>query len=153
MGRTSDRIYDDASQETQFAAQQVLMRNEGYRQTLYSDTEGIPTVGFGRNLRTRGVDITEATYLLDRDIRDAMRFLSSYAFWNSLNMPRRVALIDLCVNLGAERFQGFHKMLGWLDLGKYAAAANEMRRSLADHQEPARIDRDAMMLETGEMPL
>ena len=28
-----------------------LRRNEGFRDTLYDDTKGVPTVGYGHNLR------------------------------------------------------------------------------------------------------
>ena len=45
-----------------------LRIHEGVEKTVYNDSEGIPTIGVGRNLRDRGLSDDEIDYLLSNDI-------------------------------------------------------------------------------------
>ena len=130
----------------------MLQRNEGYRQFIYQDSRGILTIGHGRNLESRGIDRLEAAYLLRRDINEAGNRCISFPFWDRLTLARQAVLIDLSVNLGWDGLLEFKKMLAWLDSEHYLEAAQELRHSAADKQEPARIERNALILESGEVP-
>ena len=45
-----------------------LIRDEGLRLKVYLDSEGIETIGVGRNLQ-KGITRDEAMFLLNNDIR------------------------------------------------------------------------------------
>ena len=47
-----------------------LKAHEGVRQHVYLDTEGIETIGVGRNLVHRGLSDDEIELMLANDIRD-----------------------------------------------------------------------------------
>ena len=127
----------------------MLKNNEGYRQFCYLDGNHIPTIGYGRNLASKGIDRVEAEWLLTRDILDAMNRLASLRCWTMLTEGRQLALIDLCVNLGHEGLLGFTKFLAYLDLGAYTRAAEELVLSRAAQEEPNRIFRDAAIIRDG----
>ena len=46
----------------------LLKVHEGYRQYPYDCTEGLNTIGYGRNLESRGLTEIEASYLLHCDV-------------------------------------------------------------------------------------
>ena len=47
---------------------QMLIKHEGLRNFVYNDSIGIPTIGVGRNLKSRGITNAEAMYLLNNAI-------------------------------------------------------------------------------------
>lgn len=49
-------------------ALELLQEHEGFRQFPYLDSLGIQTIGYGRNLESRGISEPEASYLLSNDI-------------------------------------------------------------------------------------
>lgn len=131
-----------------------LSSHEGYRQFPYKDTEGILTIGIGRNLKTRGITKDEALYLLENDIRAAEQDLR----WNvhgfeKLDEVRQAVLIDMVVNMGIGRLMGFTRMLAALAAGNYAGAASEMLESKWAGQVKGRAVSLAEMMRTGEWPV
>ena len=58
-----------------------LIHHEGKRNTVYSDTMGIPTIAVGRNLRDVGLSEDEIMYLLDNDIDRVENQLDTYFSW------------------------------------------------------------------------
>ena len=47
-----------------------LKVHEGVRDKVYLDTEGIETIGVGRNLKDKGLSEDEIDYLLQNDISE-----------------------------------------------------------------------------------
>lgn len=127
----------------------MVASNEGYRQFPYADTRGIATVGYGRNLAHVGIARHEADALLENDLTRAGDYLAHYPWFAKLNAPRQSALIDMVFNLGAAKFEEFTTLITLLARGDYAAAANDMRRTLWAQQVGARASRDAIMIERG----
>lgn len=127
----------------------LLKRNEKYQQFCYLDSMHVPSVGYGRNLKSKGIDLVEADFLLRRDVIEALNHLVSLPCWNALTEHRQLALIDLCVNLGWDGLLKFTKFLAYLDLGAYGRAAEELVLSRAAQEEPNRIFRDAAMIRDG----
>lgn len=141
---------DDPSPEITLATT-MLKRHEGYRQFPYHDTRGDLSIGYGRNLRKEGIDPIEAELLLRRDATEACNRLSSFPWFHTLDTARQAALIDLTVNVGFEGFLQFRLMRNWLEVGDFAAAAGELKKSVAWHQEPNRIDELARIIMTGKV--
>lgn len=104
----------------------LLRVHEGYRQFPYADTLGIQTIGYGRNLESRGISEPEASELLANDIKEAEDILHSYDYYFNLSGQRKAVLIDMMVNMGAPKFAGFKKMHAALAAKDYNMAAIEM---------------------------
>lgn len=97
--------------------QKQLQRHEGYRKLPYLDTEGVLTVGYGRNLDVNGVSRPEARFMLANDVRKAYAELrQKVPFYGQLNDVRQEVLVNMIVNLGWPRLRGFKKMFAALEL-------------------------------------
>ena len=108
-------------------ALKLLKLHEGYRQYPYTDSLGIVTIGYGRNLESRGLSEPEAAYLLECDIKEAEKYLNrQYEYYDSLSGERKAVLLDMMVNMGPTRLRQFKRMHKALDEGLYELAALEM---------------------------
>lgn len=108
-------------------ALELLKVHEGYRQYPYSDSLGIQTIGYGRNLESLGLSEPEAAYLLQQDVKEAEGLLmESYGYYYLLCGERRAVLIDMMVNMGPSRLRGFKKMHTAIAKNDYELASLEM---------------------------
>lgn len=120
------------------ALKRQLERHEGRRARPYEDTEGVLTIGVGRNL-TRGLSLTEIDLLLDNDIRSAMADTEKAVnTFHTLSPLRQQVLVNMMFNLGSRRFRGFKRMLAAIDKGNFPRAADEMMDSKWARQVHAR---------------
>ena len=120
---------------------------EGYRPTIYRDTVGKRTVGYGFNIDdpyVRGflpVDVvsgkrpitqeeadTAFKSLYSNAEKDAIKFLGKKAF-NRLSFDRQEVLIDMAYNMGYNELSKFKKMRAALQAGDTNVAAKEMKNS------------------------
>lgn len=137
-----------------------LVHHEGLRLKPYYDTEGIKTIGVGRNMEANppddelgrrvgpdGISEQEAMKLLDNDIdkcvRDVERNISAY---KKVSESRQHVLLDMCFNLGINGLLKFKNMLAAVDRGDYARAADEMLDSKWARQVKGRATRLANMM-------
>lgn len=104
----------------------LLKEHEGYEQFPYTDSLGILTIGYGRNLQARGLSKNEASYLLEQDIDLAENYLGAYDYYDGLSGYRKAVLIDMMVNMGPSRLAKFVRMHAALLNGDYELAALEM---------------------------
>lgn len=129
-----------------------LRRDEGFRKTVYLDSEGIETIGVGRNLRDRGLSEDEINLLLRNDIEtailDAIDVLP--CSFHSLTDARQRVLVNMCFNLGRPRLRKFKKMLAAVEREDYETAAAEMLNSKWARQVGPRAVRLADMMRAGE---
>jgi GH24 family phage-related lysozyme (muramidase) len=128
-----------------------LINEEGFRQFPYRDTQGLLTIGYGRNLDGNGISRAEATFLFDNDVDRVIRQLQEFYWFDQIEVRQRV-LVDMVYNLGLSRFLGFTRMLLALKAGDFDRAADEMLDSLWAHQTGARAWRLAQMMRTGLDP-
>lgn len=110
-------------------ARKSLKEHEGFRAKVYQCPAGKNTIGYGRNLDDRGITLEEAEMLLDNDIIECVKDLSTFPWWNNLTDVRQAALIDMRFNLGPSRFRSFKQMLRALDMGDYTEAAHQVLNS------------------------
>lgn len=128
----------------------MLVDHEGMKRKPYRCTAGKLTIGVGRNLDDRGISPDEAMYMLANDIKDSRRELSAaFPWFDKLDEVRQAVLIDMCVNLGLSRLQGFRNTLSLIGVGKYEAAAQEMLNSKWAEQVGRRAQRLSRMMATG----
>jgi len=109
----------------------LIKESEGYREHVYKDAAGLPTIGYGHKLAEGesfpcGISESDAEKLLVRDVAWAERSVSKYV-WVPLNQNQFDALVDFTYNLGAGTlFRSTLLML--LNGGKYEAVPAELLR-------------------------
>ena len=103
-----------------------LARDEGLRLKPYEDTEGILTIGVGRNLEDVGISEDEAMQMLENDLQWVFDAIKENASWLALH-PEQVqrAVANMCFNLGWPRLSQFKNMWTALRVRDYERAANE----------------------------
>lgn len=128
-----------------------LRRDEGWRAYPYLDSVGKVTIGYGRNLSDVGISPEEGAWMLANDIKAASIAVESYLPWTAALDPiRQAVLINMALNMGIKGLAGFTQMLGKLQSGDYAGAAQEMLNSRWATQVGDRARRLSTQLETGE---
>lgn len=121
--------------------------NEGKRLKPYHCPAGYLTIGFGRNLDTKGITELEAELMLLNDINDVQNQLDSMLpWWREINESSQRVLLDMCFNLGMKGLLKFEKMLGLLRAKQYNAAASELINSKYAKQVGARAQRNYNMM-------
>lgn len=140
--------------------------HEGVVLKPYRCPAGYRTIGIGRNLDTNpiteeekevvgdwehGITRNAAFYLLRHDLLRCRRQCRKYiAFWSSLDIERKYALLDMCFNLGIHGLLKFRKMLAAMEIGDFRGAAKECLNSKYAKDVGARAERIARTIETGE---
>jgi len=141
--------------EKSFAAivESWLREEEGYRRFMYLDTEGIPTIGYGRNLKDVGINPVEAEFLLRNDMQSALIGAASFPWFDALSDLRKAVITDMIFNMGLLRFKTFKKMLFAVTNKDYPGAALEMLDSKWAKQVGDRADKLAyVMVNNKERP-
>jgi len=131
------------------AGMDLLKRSEGFRNRVYLDVAGLPTIGYGHRLLhpesfPNDIDSAQATELLAADVRDAEQAVERMVKV-PLAQSQFDALVDFVFNLGAGRF-ATSTLLKCLNARRYDEAATELLRwNRANGQEiPAlRVRREA----------
>lgn len=135
-----------------------LVRDEGLRLRLYTDSEGNFTVGIGRNLKAKGISKDEAYRMCNNDIEEALALLDQYLpWWRGLDEVRQRVLVNMTFNMGlapsnppGERgLWEFQKTLSFIRSGAYDFAATEMLDSKWARQVGPRAIRLADMMRRG----
>lgn len=127
-----------------------LIKHEGLKLQVYTDTMGIPTIGVGRNLRDKGLSAVEAMYLLDGDITDTIDWLTkNCSWWKDLDDVRQRAVADLAFNLRGKLLQ-FKNMIAAIQAKDWSKAFAELLNSDFAHQTGQRAKDLAAQLLTGK---
>ena len=127
-----------------------IIKNEGWKNKIYPDDKGIPTVGVGRNLNSPGLRDSEISFMLDNDIQECIEDLVSiFPDYDKFSRARQIALCDLRFNLGPNRFRTFKNMIGAIHQADWDLAATEVINSDAGRQLVKRYLRNAKALKEG----
>jgi lysozyme len=133
----------------------LLLRDEGYRRSCYTDSLGFYTIGIGRMIDARkggGLTIEEAFYLLKNDIVRVNNSLSAQIpFWDRLNPVRQAVLTSMAFQLGVPGLLGFHTTLKAAREERWADAETAMLSSKWASQTPLRASRLAEAMRTGDL--
>ena len=133
---------------------QTLKRHEGAvriggRHTVYKDSLGLETIGYGR-LLSRGLSDDEAEYLLEKDITECVRAAREYPWFAGLDDVRQEVIVNMIFNLGAARFSRFVKTHQAISRGDFEWAAREMLDSLWATQVRRRANELAEQMRRGD---
>ena len=108
----------------------LIARHEGKVLTMYTDTVGVPTIGYGHNLN-EPISEAAALQILSDDVAVAVNELDDRMdWWRDLPHPAQLVLASMVFNLGWPRFSRFKKMIAALEDRDYDQAAAEMEDSL-----------------------
>lgn len=145
-------------------AAKLIKYDEGLSLKPYRCTSGFHTIGYGHNLdyspigiplellEKYGISEEGAIVLLNEDMECCISKLGNLSAFNTLSLPRKVVLINMCFNLGYPKLTQFKKMFLALNRGNYADASNEMLNSRWATQVPKRARRLADAMLTNELP-
>ena len=129
-----------------------IKKHEGYSATVYVDSVGVPTVGYGHAL-LQGSKIPHmvAELLFDQDFDIAVKDYEILTLRWSINLDpvRRGVLVNMLFNMGMSRVSKFQKMLTVLQAGDYDKAADEMLDSRWATQVGKRADELAKIMRNG----
>ena len=130
--------------------EQQLIKHEDLRLKPYRCTAGKLTLGVGRNLDDSGITKAEAMMMLRNDLtRTRLGLEKVFPGFLGLSRRRRMALIDMCFNLGLPRFLQFKKMLAAVVARDCSLAAEEMLSSAWAKQVGQRARTLATMMREG----
>jgi len=113
------------------AGMELLKKSEGFRNRVYLDAAGFPTIGYGHRLLNpasfpNGIDEPQAAEILASDVRDAEQAVQRLVTV-PLTQGQFDALVDFCFNLGAGKLVS-STLLKILNCGRYDDAAEELLR-------------------------
>jgi len=104
-----------------------LAVDEGKMDRMYLDSEGIPTIGIGHNLRDVPLSARAMRVIFEDDtaqaIADAKRLVPMFDY---LTEERKAVVCNMAFNLGYTRLSKFKNTLAAINEGRYADAAREM---------------------------
>ena len=124
-------------------------KHEGLKLKIYQDTLNVPTIGYGRNLKDRGVSEQEAHIMLLNDLRMAEEAALKHQWFNVLDNVRKTVVVEMIFNLGEAGFSKFKKTIKLIEEGKYKDAAIEMLDSRWSEQVGVRADTLAKRMALG----
>jgi lysozyme len=131
-----------------------LRRDEGEVLHAYQDSKGFWTIGVGICIDSRvncGITAEESAYLLQNRIANTTVQLQTNLPWfSALDPIRQEALINATFNMGIGHLLGFHNTLSLLQQSNWDAAAQEMLNSSWAKEVPARAQRLAQQIRTGQ---
>jgi lysozyme len=119
---------------------------EGYRDKVYKDTKGNPTIGYGFNLNDSNIRKLVPTEVIagvrplakeeadnifltryNQAAKDAFNYLGKDML--RLDPQRQAIIVDMAYNLGANKLGEFKQMKKAIQSGDYNRAASEMKNS------------------------
>jgi len=115
-----------------------IKKHEGLRLTPYEDSEGILTVGYGRNLEAVPFSQDEVDLMFTNDFRRARQGAESFTAYTQLNETRRGVLIEMVFQMGVSGVSKFKRFLDAAYNRDWARAADEMLDSKWAKQTPER---------------
>ena len=108
----------------------LIAKHEGKMLTMYTDTVGVPTIGYGHNLH-EPISEHAAKVILADDVRIAVQELDDRMdWWRDLPDNAQLVLASMVFNLGWPRFSRFKKLIAALEDIDFNEAAAQMEDSL-----------------------
>jgi len=121
---------------------------EGLELKPYNDKFGNLTIGYGRNLKDKGISKKEADILLYNDIEDSVKDLVEI-FNDFFDLPSniQIVLISMIFNLGRDGFLEFKKFIEAVKKRDYKKASFELLNSKRAFQIPLRVEKERSLIE------
>jgi lysozyme len=134
--------------------EQLLIEEENEVLHAYPDHLGFLTLGVGRLVDPRkggGITREESRYLLRNDTaKRLVQCRERFAWFERLDPVRQQVVLCMTFQLGVEGVAGFKRMIAGLKIRDYITASLEMLDSQWRLDTPARCERMARIMRTGE---
>lgn len=132
------------------ALRTAIKKDEECPLKMYFDTQHIPTIGWGHNLRDKLISQAAADQILEDDLTDCkVEALAALPWLATLDDVRANVLLNMAFNMGIHGLLGFNLTLAYVQGGHYELAAQEMLSSKWAGQVGARAQRLAQEMRTG----
>ena len=124
-----------------------IKQHEGFRRSIYSDSLGFATIGYGHLVLptdnfVEGVEYTkeELDAVFDNDFQIALT--SAQELLEEIEVPETVlgVIVEMCFQLGKPRVMKFKKMWAAIEQQDWNTAANEMIDSAWHKQTTSRCE-------------
>ena len=123
-----------------------ILKEEGFREKPYLDTEGVATFGHGLTFITE----KESENIVQHRIYDIMTKLESdFSWFRKLSEDRTAVIVSMVYQLGLKGFKGFKKMIKAIEQEDFNKASLEMLNSRWATQTPSRAKRQSEMMKNG----
>ena len=126
---------------------QRIKEHEGFRDTVYSDSLGFATIGYGHLVLPTDNFVEGVTYpkeqlevLFDKDFQIALTSANELVDGLDLNHIAKGVIIEMCFQLGKPRVMKFKKMWEALRNNDFEEAANQMIDSAWHKQTTSRCE-------------
>lgn len=138
-----------------------IKKHERFRSLVYDDAtgktiapgtkvQGIATIGYGRNLATRGITPAEANVLFGNDLDICISETRRALPWiKDLDDARWSVIVEMAYNVGVPGLLKFKRTLASIQAGDYETAAVQMLESLWAEQVGKRAIVLAEIMRTG----
>ena len=127
-----------------------IKRHEGFRLEPYEDSEGILTVGYGRNLRDVPFSKAEVELMFDTDFRRAVHGAENFTFYDHLSPTRQGVVVEMIFQMGVGGVSKFLKFRSACMRHNWIEAAREMLDSKWAKQTPSRAKELSEIFERGQ---
>ena len=116
-----------------------IKQHEGYVPTVYKDSLGIDTIGYGFAIKDLELDKDICDMILDRKIKALKVSIAKKFQWYGYMPPEIKNVIDeMCYQLGVTGFSKFKKTISYLQDKQWTNASIEMLDSKWAKQTPNR---------------
>ncbi len=104
-----------------------IEKHESLKLKPYECPKGKLTIGYGRNLKDRGITQNEAKVMLERDLLDTkLELEDKIKFFHKLDDIRQNVLIEMAYNMGVPHLLEFKNTLKFMEKGDFINASIEM---------------------------
>ena len=116
-----------------------IKESEGFRSSVYKDTLGIDTIGYGFAIKDLHLTREDCDRILERKVAELkIRVHNKFKFIITLPESVQDVIIECCYQLGVTGFSKFKKTLAYLEKHEFEKAAVEMLDSKWAKQTPNR---------------
>ena len=130
-----------------FAIIASIKKHEGFRPTVYFDSRGYDTIGYGLAIKNLSLTESEAALLLQNRVVLLVSALdNAIPWWAELSEPRQNSLVEMAYQLGVHGLLEFTKMIAALREGRWQDAKAEALRSEWAEETPTRANEIAALL-------
>ncbi len=135
----------------------MLRKDEGFKQYPYKDTKGNWTIGYGTNMenfidfleeyKQKGISKETAILWLRYFIDSSKNEIANNIPWsNDITPPKKIALINMCYNMGIVKLLEFKKFLNALQDNDLINAQKELLNSKWASQVGLRAERISVLI-------
>ncbi len=139
----------------------LLIQDEGCKDSIYLDSVGIQTIGIGHNIEANPLPPgfvpplkrIQIDQLFQSDLTRTKNYLVNGLSWfGDLDEVRQAVLIGMCYNMGWGALSKFTNTLELIRTESWTAASVAMLDSLWARQLPSRSEKYANMMLSGLWP-